>query len=59
MEKRFSAANLAEANRLADEWLAAQKGMKLISRTSFNDPASFNQAIAWTAIIQYEEAKSN
>jgi hypothetical protein len=59
MEKRFSAANLAEANRLADEWLAGQKGLKLISRTSFNDPTSFNQATAWTATIHYEEAKSN
>jgi hypothetical protein len=59
MEKSFSASSRKEARRLANEWLAAQTGLRKIKQTevatSDNGP-SLEEANRWTVTIHWEAA---
>ena len=62
MKKVFSGSSQYEANRKADEWWAAQKGLQKTLRTELaigDEGPSLKDADRWAVTIHYEDESSN
>ena len=61
MEKSFSARTRKEARQLANEWWAAQSGLRKIKRTEVamgDDNPSLRDANRWTVTVHYGHENS-
>jgi len=56
-KQTFEAATLVEANRMADEWWAKQKEIRLVHRTQAN-PGWGTEAERWRVTIHFEPENS-
>jgi hypothetical protein len=52
-KQTFEAATQVDANRLADEWWAKQRGLRLVHRTQVS-PGWGTEAERWAVNIQFE-----